>query len=256
LISKGELKMMELQHVRRDAPWKWLRVGWQDFVKAPQVCLAYGAIFVLIGLAVSAGLTSIGLASAIPVALSGFALVGPAIAIGLYQVSRALERGETPRFRIVISRMPDRLSQIGFLSLLLLLLLLVWVRAAQFLLVLIAPFSPLDPGPFIDFLLSDGAGLTLLAVGTLVGGVLATLAFSISVLAFPLLVDRDVDAITALMTSLKAVASQPFVMLTWAWLIVFAIGAGIAAFGVGLAITFPWIALASWHAYRDFLPAD
>ncbi|ABI65450.1 integral membrane protein [Maricaulis maris MCS10] len=248
--------MMKLQHVRRDAPWKWLQAGWQDFIKAPRVCLTYGAIFVLIGLTVSVGLTSIGLASAIPVALSGFALVGPAFAIGIYQVSRAIERGETPRFRVIISRMPDRLSQIGFLSLLLLLLLLLWVRIAQFLLVLIAPFSPLDPGPFLNFLLSDGAGLTLLAIGTLIGGILATLAFSISVLAFPMLVDRDVDAVTALVTSLRAVAAQPFVLLTWAWLIAFAIGAGIAAFGVGLAITFPWIALASWHAYRDFLPAE
>ncbi|OLF78054.1 hypothetical protein AWH62_03410 [Maricaulis sp. W15] len=248
--------MITVKQVRRDAPWQWLRAGWQDFVRAPRVCLTYGAIFVVIGLVITLGLGLVGFSSAVPVALSGFALVAPAFAVGIYQVSHALERGETPRFLVIVSRIPSRISQIAFLSLLLLLLLLVWVRIAQVLLIVIAPYSPLEAGPFLNYLLTDAAGLTLLAIGTLVGAGLATLAFAISALAFPMLIDRDVDAITALTTSLKAVINQPFVMLTWAWLIAFFIGAGIAFFGIGLAVAFPWIALATWHAYRDFLPAE
>ena len=248
--------MMPLRTVRRDAPWQWLRAGWNDFRMASRVCLTYGAIFVALGGLIILGMMAVGASSTIPVALSGFALVGPALAVGIYQVSRAFEKGKTPRFRVIISRFPQRIAQIGFLSILLGLLLMMWMRVAQILLVVLAPFAPLEPNAFLNFLFTDGSGLTLLAVGTVFGGILATLAFAISAIAFPLLVDRDVDAITALATSFNAVLKQPFVMFTWAWLIAFVIGAGIAFFGIGLAIAFPWIALATWHAYRDFMPAD
>jgi len=248
--------MMTLQQVRRDAPWQWLQAGWRDFVHAPVVCLTYGGIFVLLGFMITLGLAALGFAATIPVALGGFALVAPVFAVGIYQVSRAFERGETPRFRIIISRFPSRIAQIAFLSFLLALLLLVWMRVAQILHIIITPDSPREMGAFLNFLLTDSAGLTLLAIGSVFGAALATLAFAISAIAFPMMVDRDVDAITALATSFNAVKSQPFVMLTWAWLIAFIIGAGIAVVGVGLAVAFPWIALATWHAYRDFIPAE
>jgi uncharacterized membrane protein len=246
--------MVRLQHVRRDAPWRWLKAGWDDLARAPRVPLVYGLIFVGAGALIVLGLAALGLAAAVPVALSGFALIAPVLAIGIYQVSRAYERGETPRFRFIVSRFPSRLSQIGFLSLLLVMLFLVWVRLAQFLLAALAPDSPLLPGPFLEFALSDPAGLTLMVIGTLVGAALAAIAFAMSALAFPMLVDQDVDAVTALVASFKAVIDQPFVMLTWAWLIAFMVAAGSAFFLVGLAVTFPWIALATWHAYRDFSP--
>ena len=153
-----------------------------------------------------------------------------------------------------MSRFPSRLSQIGFLSLLLLMLFLLWVRIAQFLLVALAPDTPLLPGPFLEYALSDPAGLSLMVIGTAIGAVLAAVAFSMSALAFPMLVDQDVDAVTALVASFKAVIGQPFVMLTWAWLIAFMMAAGSAVFLIGLAVTFPWVALATWHAYRDFSP--
>ena len=246
--------MVTIQQVRRDAPWKWLKAGWQDMMRAPRVSLAYGLIFVITGALITGGLWLAGLAAVAPVALSGFALIAPALAIGIYQVSRALERGEAPRFRVIISRFPDRISQIAFLSLLLLLLLMAWVEIAQFLLVIIAPESPLAAGPFLDYALSEPRGLILIVVGTLIGAVLAGAAFSISVLAFPMLVDQDVDAVTALVASCKAVFAQPFVMITWAWLIGFMTLAGTAFFLIGLAVVFPWLAHASWHAYKDFAP--
>lgn len=246
--------MVDLDKVRRDAPWHWLKLGWQDMKRAPGISLGYGLIFVAIGSLLTLGLWAVGLASATPVALSGFALVAPALAIGIYQISRALDRGDTPRFRIVISRYPSRLSQIAFLSLILVFLLTAWGRIAQILLVIFVPYGPYEPGPFIEYVLTDPAGLSLLAVGTVVGGVLASAAFAMSALAFPMLVDQDVDAITAMVASFKAVFAQPFVMITWAWLIAFTMAAGSVLFIVGLAITFPWIAHASWHAYKDFNP--
>jgi len=94
--------MVHLKHVRRDAPWAWLKAGWQDIIRAPRVTVGYGLIFVGAGALIVLGLNAIGFASAVPVALSGFALVAPALAIGIYQVPRAIERGEKPRFRFII----------------------------------------------------------------------------------------------------------------------------------------------------------
>ncbi len=94
----------------------------------------------------------------------------------------------------------------------------------------------------------------LMVIGTLVGAALALVAFMVSALSFPMMVDQDVDAVTAVVASIKAVKDQPDVMLVWAWLIAFATGAGLALFGIGIAITFPLIAHASWRAYKDFNP--
>jgi uncharacterized membrane protein len=247
--------MVSIKKVHRAAPWNWLRAGWQDLLAAPVVSLSYGLIFVAIGTLVTLGLWAAGLGAAAPVALSGFALVAPSFAVGIYQVSRAIEKGETPRFRVVISRFGTRVSQIAFLSLILMLLLMIWMRAAQFLLVALAPDGPMEPGPFIEFALSSPAGMTLLIIGTVIGALLAATAFAISAIAFPMLVDQEVDAITAVVASLKAVFTQPFVMMTWAWLIAFMTVAGSVAFLLGLAVTFPWIAHATWHAYKDFSPS-
>ena len=176
--------MVTIQKVRRDAPWKWLKAGWADMMRARRVSLGYGLIFVGIGALITGGLWLLGLGVIIPVALSGFALIAPALAIGIYQVSRALERGEVPRFRVIISRFPDRIGQIGFLSLLLLLLLMAWVEIAQFMLASIAPGSPLSPGLFLEFSLSEPAGIILLVLGSLVGAVLAGVAFAISAIGY------------------------------------------------------------------------
>lgn len=247
--------MVTLEKVRRDAPWSWLKAGWADFIRAPQVSLLYGLIFVGLGIVIVAGLWTIDQSPLIPIAMSGFALVAPALAIGIYQVSRALERGEKPRFRIMITRYPSRMSQIGFMSVVLALLFMVWFRTAQFLYIGIVPAgTEFDLNDFIPFLLTDPKGITLLIVGTLIGSVLASVAFSISILTFPMLVDQDVDAVTALVASIRAVFSQPFVLLTWAWLIAFWVIAGSVFFIAGLALTFPLLAHASWHAYKDFAP--
>lgn len=246
--------MVTLKKVRRDAPWKWLKLGFEDLRRAPLVSISYGLIFVLGGLAISGTLWAFGGEEAIPVALSGFALIGPALAIGIYQVSRAFERGEKPRFRVVISRYPSRISQVSFLSVILVLLLLLWFHIAQILLIVLAPSGPFHPGEFLEFMLTAPQGMTFMIIGTIIGAILAAFAFTISVLSFPMLIDQDVDAVTALVASFRSVLGQPFVMITWAWLIAFMVVAGSAVFIIGLAFTFPWIAHASWYAYKDFDP--
>jgi uncharacterized membrane protein len=94
----------------------------------------------------------------------------------------------------------------------------------------------------------------LLVIGTAVGAALALVAFAVSAISFPMLVDQDVDAITAVVASVKAVTSNPFTMLTWALIIAGAVAVGAAGFLIGLAVSFPLIAHASWRAYKDFNP--
>lgn len=246
--------MVRINSVKRDAPWRWLKDGWADLMRAPVLSLAYGVFFVLVGVAVSLGLWSIDMLSLAPVAVAGFALIAPALALGIYRITRAIDRGEKPSFKLNLSRFPGRRSQIGLLSVLLLLLFMVWARAAQFLFVIFSPGDIMAPMEFLSWTLTTQDGLTLLAVGSAIGAVLAFAAFTISALSFPMLVDQDVDAVTAMMASFRAVAAQPFVMITWAWIIAFMVLVGFATLGIGLAITFPWLAHASWRAYQDFAP--
>lgn len=247
--------MVELQRVSRDAPWAWLKAGWRDLVHAPFVSIGYGLIFVLTGLAITAGLWMTGLEALIPVATAGFALIAPAFAVGFYQVSRKLDAGDQPRLSDLWLLSPSKVSQVALLAILLVILLLFWVLVAQALYALFALGDYRPMSEFSRFALTSRNGLTMLVIGSLAGSVLAVAAFSVSALSFPMVVDQDVDAVTALVSSVKAVIAQPFVMATWAWLIAFWVILGSVGLLVGLVVIFPWLGHASWRAYQDFSPS-
>lgn len=246
--------MVIIQRLRRDAPWGWLKGGFADMLANPFLSIGYGAMFVLVGLAITVGLWWLDMLALTPVLVGGFALVAPAFAVGIYRINQVIEAGETPRLLDFWRIPPTRLGQLALLSVLLLVFFLSWARLAQFLYAGFSHGNYLPPTEFLQFIFTDPAGLTLLAVGTLVGAVLGFAAFTVSALAFPMLADQDVDAVTAVVASIKAVIGQPFLMLTWAWLIAFITAVGGVFFIVGLAIAFPWLAHASWRAYKDFAP--
>ena len=246
--------MVRLQKVRRDAPWSWLAGGFADIGASPLISLGYGAVFTLAGLAITVGLASQGLVTFTPVLAGGFALVAPVFAVGVYRINQVRDSGASPKLLDFWRIPPGRLTQLALLSVLLLVFFLMWARLAQFIFAMFAHGADMRLGEFLPFLLESPSGVMLLAVGTLVGAVLALMAFTVSALSFPMLADQDVDAVTAVVASVKAVKDQPFVMLTWAWLIAFITALGLAFFLVGLVITFPWIAHATWRAYKDFAP--
>ena len=173
---------------------------------------------------------------------------------GLTTPAEVREAGETPRLFDFWSLSPSRIGQLALLSVLLLVFFLTWARLAQFLFAAMTVGNAMPAGQFTQFLFTTPAGLTLLVVGTAVGAVLAFVTFAVSALAFPMLTDQDVDAVTAVVASVKAVIQQPFTMITWAWLIAFFVAVGSVLFFVGLAVAFPWLAHASWRAYKDFNP--
>lgn len=246
--------MVKLETVRKDAPWTWLARALEDMKAAPLISLGYGAAFTAVGLAITFGLIAAGYGGFAPVLVGGFALVAPMFAVGIYRISEIRDRGETPGLFDFWSISGSRLTQLGLLSVLLFVFFLAWARLAQFLFAMLSGDSDFQLATLQNFLLTDPSGVLLLVVGTAIGALLAFAAFTVSALSFPMLVDRDVDAITALVASVKAVTTQPSVMIFWSVIIAVTTAMGAAFFLVGLAVTFPLIAHASWRAYKDFNP--
>jgi len=244
-----------LPPVRRlelDRPWAWLAAGWDDIRRAPAVSLTYGALFTAISFLITVGVFLAGLEYLLFPLAASFMLVGPLLAVGLYETSRRLETGapvSLGRALFVATRSPMGLA---FLGVALMAMLLIWMRAATLLLALfLGPmvFPPLTE--VIPTLLLTTQGVALLAVGTACGAVLAALVFAISVVSVPLLMERDIDVVSAVIVSLQAVARNPKPMLLWAWLIAMLTAFGIATCYIGLIVTFPLVGHATWHAYRE-----
>jgi uncharacterized membrane protein len=247
---------LPVRRIGVEQPWRWLAAGWRDFLAAPQVSLAYGALFVIGGLALTGALWSLDwLFLALPLG-AGFLLVAPVLATGLYAVSRRLGEGGRPSFAEAVTAWRARSGSLAVMGLVLMLLFLVWIRLAFLIFALF--FGPQPPSwpVFIDAVFFSASGIPFLLVGTAVGAMLAAFAFAISAISIPLLLDRDVGALTAVATSIAAVALNWRVMAGWAALIALFGAAGIGTFYLGLAVTLPLIGHATWHAYRDLVPAS
>lgn len=250
--APAAIDRVAIARVAFDAPWNWLAAGWRDLWSAPHISLSYGVVFAILSAALTLGLMVADLASLTLALAGGFLLVGPVAAVGLYEVSRRLENGERVAWRDVLKIWPKTAGQLGFFGGILAFVYFVWVQMAFLLFMLFLGARPLPPASeFVPTLLFTGHGLGLLVTGTIVGGALAALAFAISVISVPLLVTRRIDAVTAIANSLAAVRLNPKPMALWAALIAGFIAVGIATVFAGLAIAFPLIGHATWHAFRD-----
>ena len=239
--------------VSLDAPWRWIGDGMRDLTRAPGPSLALGLVFFLIGAAATAGLWRLDMSAWIPVALGGFALVGPILAIGFYNISKRLDRSEKIRLADafhVQAASPTQLAYIGFV---LMSAFLIWTRIAQviFAFFMLGDYPPLSE--FMAFALTNPEGMLLLGIGSAVGGVIGFAIFAISALSIPLLMDRDADFATAIIISVNAVRKNFATMLLWAWLIAVITALGAAFAMVGLIFTFPLLGHATWRAYRDIV---
>ncbi len=256
-LSQIPMEIIELNHVGTDAPWRWLKKGWRDMWSVPMISLAYGAGFALLSVVIVAGLLGFGWQSLV-IALWGlFLLLGPMLAVGLYEASRRLESGEKIEFTDVVTVGVRSRGQLAFMGVLLMLLSLVWVLIAFILFMIFFGVGPLPPiTEFISHLLLTKQGISFLTIGTLAGAILALAVFALSAISVPLLMVRDIDVVTASMTSARAIRENPKAMLLWAVLIVALTALGVAGAFLGLIITFPLIGHATWHAYREIVEGE
>jgi uncharacterized membrane protein len=245
-----------VRRVDVEAPWRWLRLGWQDFIRSRGVSVSFGLLVAAASLVLINLLWRVDLLPfALPLA-AGFMFVAPALAICFYDISRKLERGEPVRFgRVALAWLPHA-SQIATMGLAMTLFQLAWIRLASLLFALFFGPEPASWDRFIQALFFSTDGLPFLIVGTATGGILAVLAFAISVTAFPMLLDRDISTAAAIATSVRATLVNWRVLTGWAALIVIFTATGIVTGCIGLIVTMPLIGHASWHAYRDLVPSE
>jgi uncharacterized membrane protein len=243
-----------IRKVELDRPWAWLAAGWRDLCRAPLVSLTYGVIFAVAGYAITLGLWLIGLVYLVLPMVCGFIIIGPLLAVGLYEVSRRLDADEPVTLKAALLAWGRNASQIGLMGIVLMLLLFAWIRIAALLFMLFYGLAP----PSLETLVADTflspEGLPFLITGTIIGAVLAGLAYAISVVSIPLLLDRpDANVITAIATSVVALRENPATLLFWGVLIAGFAGAGLITLYLGLIVTLPLIGHATWHAYRDLV---
>jgi uncharacterized membrane protein len=239
---------------RRDvlptAAFGWLSAGWRDFVRQPGLSLLYGIAVFAVSLLVVYSIFNLGYDYILFPALSGFLVIAPLAATGLYEKSRRLAAGEPVTLASMLFVRIRSGGQIIFVGLLLSLLMVLWNRAAILIYALffgLRPFAGLDT--IVSVLLHTPSGWALLIVGSLVGGLFAAFSFSISVFAVPRLLDERTDALTAMGQSMALVWNNLPVMLTWAAIIVCLFGLCVLTGLVGLIIAFPVLGHATWHAF-------
>ncbi len=229
------------------APLRWIRLGIRDLMQAPQHSMAYGlTVAILIGF-VSLLAWFKGGQWIMYAMLGGFVFLAPLTCIGLYAISAQLERGQQPlMIRSARAAWQRHFSNEMIFMLALLVIFLVWARAA----IMVSVFFPTEGNPTVTDWLS------YLGFGSAVGAVFAAVTFSASAFSLPMIMHRDVDSITAIVTSVNAVLRNKRAMLVWLTTIVLLLLLGVATAFVGLIVIIPVIGYATWHGYLETIDAE
>lgn len=238
------------RHLSPLAAFAWLGHGWRDLWNDPFASFAYGFLVAVLSLGIVWGLGALGWDYILFPALAGFLVVGPVLATGLYEKSRRLAANERAGLIDMLRPRRGAVAHLLFIGAILTTLMLLWLRAAVLIYALffgLRPFPGLEQ--IVPVLFTTPLGLGLLVVGTVVGSLFAAFAFAISVFSIPMLLDRDVDAFTAMGLSISTVWQNLPVMLVWGAIVLTLTLVGVATFMAGFAIVFPLLGHASWHAY-------
>ncbi len=229
------------------APFRWLDRGWQDLVSHPAIALFYGCSF--FAMAHILALVFRHKPEYTLSMISGCLLIGPFLAMGLYEVSRRKEQGEQPDLGASLTCWDKHIPSMAMLVLVLMVLELLWGRAS---LVVFAVFFNTGMPSTTGVLeaVFNPQNIEFVMVYLAVGGFFAALVYGLSVVSIPMILDRDTDAISAVLTSMRVVFSNTAVMLLWGFVLSVLVLGALWPWGLGIILVGPWLGHASWHAYR------
>ena len=230
--------------------------GLRDFRAAPAFGLLIGVLYALGGnLLFWAAASFDFLFIAYPLA-AGFALVAPFAAVGIYETSRRIATGGDLSVTALIGAVPPHARrELGYMALVTAFGMIAWIYAAGFIYALFFGLRPLDYTDIVTAVVSTPRGIAFLMAGNIIGAVMATVIFSVSVVAYPMLLDRDVDFVTAMITSIRAVFAAPMVMLGWGIFVGTLLGVAILPMFLGLIVVLPLLGHATWHLYKRAVEA-
>lgn len=247
--------VQERPQIRRIGPGDLRRAltrGWDDFQAKPSHAVIIGVVYPLLGLLLFWWILDRELMPLVFPLVSGFALVGPFAALVFYEMSRRMEQDEPDgRAALMSAFRSAAIGPILALALILAGLFIVWIWTASMIYDAIMPASPETVREFLNLVFGTPEGMRLIIIGCAVGAVFAAVAFAISVVSFPLLLDRHVNAATAVGTSVRAVLTNPVTMALWGLIVVTLLVLGAIPLLVGLSVSVPVLGHATWHLYRS-----
>ena len=226
--------------------------GWADFMAAPTQLVFLGIIYPVIGLIAARAAQGGQLLPLFFPLVAGLSLLGPVLAVGMYELSRRREKGLSVSWQNAfdVFRNPAILS-IAALGVMLFFLFALWIGAARAIYAgTVGVMAPESVGQFVSALQSSAGGAKLLVIGNLVGGLFAAVVLTLSVVSFPMLLDRNVHPMVAIRTSIDAVRTNPVTMAVWGLIVVALMALGSLPLFVGLAVVMPVLGHATWHLYR------
>ncbi|MEY4752469.1 MAG: hypothetical protein RJA44_144 [Pseudomonadota bacterium] len=245
-ITTANAPVVRLRQLRAADPLRWLVLGWHDYTRHPGIGSFFGLCFMVMGWLL---LKVYEHAPAYTLAMSAtFLLMGPFLCMGLYQVSMRMEQGEAPDFGDALTAWDTRTGQMAIFGFVLLILEMLWGRSAMVVFAVSFEGMPDFKGSMMALL--DPENMGFIVAYCAVGAFFAALIFAISVVSIPMMLHRQVDAITAGLTSLHLAVTQPGVMAIWGGLIALLVLGAMLPWFFGLLVIGPVVGHASWHAYR------
>ncbi|MEZ5872153.1 MAG: DUF2189 domain-containing protein [Nitratireductor sp.] len=232
--------------------------GFSDFFRAPLYGLFFGGVYTLGGIAMLLFLYRLNMPWLIlPIAI-GFPLIGPFIAVGLYEVSRRLSEGESLNWKGILGVIfRQRERELSWMAFVVLFVFWIWLYQIRLLTAIFLGFRSMSSiEAFLNIATSTTEGISFLVVGTIFGGVLATVLYASTVIAIPLLLEREYDFVTAVITSFKTVIQNPLPMLVFAAIVTVAAIAAMVPFFLGLLVVLPVLGHATWHLYKAVIAPE
>ncbi len=233
--------IVDCNKLKATDPISWLNKGWNDFKAAPTHSLAYGGVIFLLSWLITFTAWQYHSMTLAIVLISGFIFIAPVMSIGLYSIARQIKRGHQPQLKLSFAHGCSAYSDLLIYAGILMVIFLVWVRAAS----MIHVFFPTKANPEIADL------LMFLGIGSIVGSFFAAITFSASAFSLPMLMDKKVDMVTAVVSSINAVLRNKAAIFVWITLIVLLLALSILTAFLGFFVVMPVLGYASWHAYRD-----